>query len=109
MGKAKRIKRARMRQGPHRGIADALGTDIGPMTFEGRIITARVIAEMRASDPEHAHQLDAEWEAMVLENNAPWIDDPQLLQAEEAMWARFDSSCPLCQDHSGSGDHHHGR
>ncbi|PWV44605.1 hypothetical protein BDW27_12364 [Nocardiopsis sp. L17-MgMaSL7] len=57
-----------------------------PMTYQGRVITPEVIAQMRAQDPEHADQIDAEWEAMVLENNRPWLEDHGRLQDTEQTW-----------------------
>jgi hypothetical protein len=68
--------------------------DVSPFTYQGRVITSQVIAEMRAAEPEHADQLDDAWEQMVLENNRPWIEDPQRLEATERLWAEMRSAMP---------------
>ncbi|MFJ4008164.1 hypothetical protein ACIPWL_32620 [Streptomyces sp. NPDC090023] len=78
--------------------------EIGPMTFEGRVITAEVIAEMRVADPEHAHQLDADWERQALENNRPWIENPEFREVTERLWADARRASPESFANSGCDD-----
>ncbi|WP_116247714.1 hypothetical protein [Nocardiopsis sp. FIRDI 009] len=59
-----------------------------PMTYQGRIITPEVIAQMRAEKPDHAWQLDAEWERAVLDNNQPWLTDQDRLKDTEDTWTQ---------------------
>lgn len=79
--------------------------EIAPMNFEGRVITPEVIAEMRSLDPEHAHELDAEWEQEVLDNNRPWIEDPAFRQATEELWAQARHDNPEAFQDCGCADH----
>ncbi|WP_435112721.1 hypothetical protein [Nocardiopsis synnemataformans] len=49
---------------------------------------------MREKAPEHAHQLDAEWERMVLDNNRPWLTDQDLLHTTEDTRAQTRAAFP---------------
>ncbi|WP_431982399.1 hypothetical protein [Streptomyces qinglanensis] len=82
--KANRVKRERRPRDPWETM---LIGEITPRLFHGRAITPAVVAGMRAADPGNAQQLDAEWERGALENNRPWIENPELLAATEKRWA----------------------
>ncbi|WP_212913632.1 hypothetical protein [Streptomyces sp. TS71-3] len=82
--KANRVKRERR---PRDAWEKMLIGEITPQLFRGRVITPAVITEMRATDPGSNQQLDAGWEREVLENNRPWIEDPELRAATEKRWA----------------------
>jgi hypothetical protein len=73
-------------------LTEQTGTTADPMTYQGRVITAEVITEMRAVAPENAHQLDARWKAMTLAPNAPWIRDPAFLACVNALWTGLTSA-----------------
>jgi hypothetical protein len=76
------------------------------MTYQGRIITPEIITEMRASDPERAAvELDAEWETMVLQNNARWIANPELRADLEAYWGGIQRAFPASFEDCGCNDH----
>ncbi|MFE4800006.1 hypothetical protein ACFRFL_34525 [Streptomyces sp. NPDC056708] len=76
---------------------------MGPMTYQGRVITAEVIEQMRAEQPEHAHQLDDAWARMVLENNRPWTEDAELRVGTEAVRAGIRQAAPAAFASCGTG------
>ncbi|MEE2041576.1 hypothetical protein Q8791_30575 [Nocardiopsis sp. CT-R113] len=97
MGKGKRNRQQRGQQPGPQNPAGFVFDDFDdpiPMTHQGRVITPEVIAQMRAEAPEHADQLDAEWERMVLENNRPWLEDPSRLQDTEQTWDQMRALFP---------------
>lgn len=87
--KANRVKRERR---PRDLWETMLIGEITPKLFQGRVITPAVITEMRAADPGNTQQLSSEWEREVLENNRPWIEDPEFLAATEKRWAEEGST-----------------
>jgi len=72
--------------------------------YQGRVMTAEVIAEMRAIDPRG---LDDESVATVLRANAPWINDPQLRAETEQFWQAIKHDNPTAFDECGCNDPRH--